>query len=178
MYGSAPQVLIYRPIDLFLGCYSNLWYKEVGIGALLLGEKPLSISPQELFACECDLLCSLSPVVWSHEVYCYWHCSCSLYNCICWQLALVTLRPLTGTGPLRSGPRFHWDQVPGSTKVKSQDCSSYAPELTMGAIQAAQILFWPTSCMCMHKRPQMLMWDPSELWVQLLSFQMLHRCWI
>ena len=58
----------------------------------------------------CDLLCSLSPVVWSHKVYCYWHCSCSLCNC-----AYVGnwLWLLSG----HSLAQVHWDQVPGSTEI-------------------------------------------------------------
>ena len=58
----------------------------------------------------CDLLCSLSPVVRSHKVCCYWHCSCSLCNC-----AYVGnwLWLLSG----HSLAQVHWDQVPGSTEI-------------------------------------------------------------
>lgn len=109
MYGSAPQVLIYRPIGLFLGCYSNLWYKEVRIGALLLGEKPLSISPQELFTCECDLF----PF---HLLY-----DLTKYTVI-GTVLVPSITAYVGNWPWwlsgHSLAQVHWDQVPGSTEIR------------------------------------------------------------
>lgn len=86
-----------------LKCDSDLWCKVGRLGALPLGEKPLSFSPLGLFTCECVLLCSLSPVLWILSVL-LTLLSVSPEVLVCQQLALVPLRYclhlVTGTGPL------------------------------------------------------------------------------
>lgn len=44
---------------MFLSCYSDLWCKVGGIGALPLGQKLLSFPPLELLSCECAVLVQL-----------------------------------------------------------------------------------------------------------------------
>lgn len=47
---------------------SDLWCEVYRIGALLLGEEPLSTPPQEVSNEKCALWYLLSPVMWAHKV--------------------------------------------------------------------------------------------------------------
>ena len=73
-----PLVVEVEVSDLFLSCVRC----EVdGIVVLLVGEKPLSFPPLELFICECTLLGHFSSIVLAHNLHCCWNCSQSHPNC-------------------------------------------------------------------------------------------------
>ena len=74
-------LLEWRPPDLFLSYISDLWCEEGRMGALPLGEKPLSVPPQELFTYGHSLLCSLSATVQAHKLHYGWHCSQPHFPC-------------------------------------------------------------------------------------------------
>ena len=103
-----------------------------GTGALLLGEEPLSIPPQELSTGKCTLCCCPSPIVCAHKVHYYWHCpqlclscgnACNHPGC-----PSVTVLPKP---PHRSADEVrHWDhcsRTPGPTMEAMESAQTPAP---------------------------------------------------
>ena len=105
----------------------------VGIGVCLLGEQPQSIPLPELFTPECALLCHLSPVVQTHKV-----------TAVGTALGPVSTLEMPEVSPSVPQALFSQGHQCRSTEARSQNCSSCAPGPTVGAMEAAQTLAWPS----------------------------------
>ena len=110
---------------MFPSFVSDLWCKVGGIGALPLGEKPLSIPHLELFTCGCALLCHLS------------HC----YTVVGTAFGLTLTVGMPAIGPGVSEALFS----PGHQRRYT--CSNHGSGPAVGTMEAAQTLAWPNPCM-------------------------------
>ena len=115
-----------RPPDLFLSYISDLRCEAGRIGALPLGEKPLSVPPRELFTCGHPLLCSLSPTVQAHKLHCCWHCSQPHFKC---GYAGNWPRYLSGIVSPRPPVQIYCSQAPG--------LSNHGTGLNVGTLELA-----------------------------------------
>ena len=121
-------------------------------------------------------------------IFLLWDCSpvsmlccipfCPLYRLTNYTSAGTTFGPTLTVGIQVNGPVIsqafispaHWHK---HTKVRSQDCSSCAPGPTVGAVETAQILAWPSPHVDVPTNPNLLQPDPSQLKEHLFSVEML-----
>ena len=92
----------------------------------------------EVFTCEHAPLCPLSPIVQAHKV-----------HCVGTPLGLTLTMSMLAICPGVSQVLFLPGHQHRSTEVMSQNCSSLATGLTVGAMDAAQTVAWPNPHMYM-----------------------------